>query len=90
MCSISKDIYDLGGSHLLNSKYNGSLQLLITSVYPQHNWLPWRFVNVPHKFWDDKNNQQKFMEWAGKQLNIKEMSDWYKVTQKVEISWKFR
>jgi hypothetical protein len=31
----------------------------------------------------DSNIQRKFMDWAAKQLEVKEMSDWYKVTNKV-------
>jgi hypothetical protein len=31
-------------------------------------------------------NQRKFMEWAGKQFNVKEMSDWYKITSNVRIA----
>jgi hypothetical protein len=31
-------------------------------------------------------NQRKFMDWAGNQLNIKEMSDWYNITTKVTVS----
>ena len=55
----------------------------LRSKYPDHDWLPWKFGNVPHHFWADLKNQRKFMDWAGKELNIKEMSDWYKIMYKV-------
>jgi hypothetical protein len=69
-----------GGSLLMNHK-NSRLQLL-QNAYPEYNWLPWKFDVLPHKFFDNVNNQRKFMEWAGKELKIKEMSDWYKITNK--------
>jgi hypothetical protein len=52
-------------------------------VYPEHEWLPWRFSKVPNGFWDDIKNQRDFLDWAGKQLNYKNKEDWYKVTKEV-------
>jgi hypothetical protein len=66
--------------HLLFRKYNESLPNLLKDVYPEYDWLPWKFEKVPLLFWDDIKNQQKFVKWAEKELKIKEMSDWYKVS----------
>jgi hypothetical protein len=77
-----KDFFDLGGNSLLK-KYNGSTSLLLSAIYPEYEWLPWKFDRCPVSFWDDVNNQRKFVDWAEKQLNIQEMSDWYKITAKV-------
>jgi hypothetical protein len=52
-------------------------------IYPDYNWLPWKFSTLPLKFWSDVKNQRKFLDWASTQLNIKDMSDWYKITKKV-------
>jgi hypothetical protein len=52
-------------------------------VYPEYNWLPWKFVKSPNNFWDNMQNQRKFMDWASKELKIAEKSDWYKVAEKV-------
>jgi hypothetical protein len=49
-------------------------------VYPDYNWLPWKFGKCPANYWDDVKNQRKFMDWAAKELNIKDMSDWYNVS----------
>jgi hypothetical protein len=56
---------------------------LLSTVYPEHVWLPWKFDKCPHSYWEDLNNQRKFLDWMGKQLNFKEFSDWYSVTYKV-------
>jgi hypothetical protein len=37
-------------------------------------------------YWEDVNNQKKFVNWAASQLHIKDMSDWYKITRKVRNS----
>jgi hypothetical protein len=65
------------------NKYNGSTSLLVSSVYPEYDWLPWKFTACPRNYWDNINKQRKFVDWASKQLKIEDMSDWYKVTQKV-------
>jgi hypothetical protein len=78
-----QDFAKIGGTSLLTGKYNNSPSLLLSTVYPEYDWLPWKFGRCPQHFWDDVNNQRKFMEWTTKELQIKEMSDWYKVTAKV-------
>ena len=72
----------MGGSNLV-LKYNCSAYHLLSAVFPEHEWLPWRFENCPEQYWGDVNNQRKFMDWAMQYLRIKEMSDWYYVSVKV-------
>jgi hypothetical protein len=76
-----KDLLDVGGRSVLQKHKESPLRLL-SSVYPEHEWLPWKF-NCPRNFWKDANNQRKFMDWAAKELKLKEMDDWYNVTEKV-------
>jgi hypothetical protein len=56
---------------------------MLSTLYPEYDWLPWKFAQSPKKFWDDISNQKRFLEWAGNQLGVKQYSDWYKVTPKV-------
>ena len=69
------------GSYLLLLKT--SYAQLLAEAYPEYDWLPWQFEKSPKRFWENPKNVRKFMDWAGKQLNVKEMSDWYNVTSKV-------
>jgi hypothetical protein len=73
---------EIGGSGLLK-KYNGSLPKLLSKVYPDYNWLPWKFGKCPHNYWDNIKNHKKFMDWAATQLNIKVNTDWYNVSSQV-------
>jgi hypothetical protein len=79
-----QELVDIGGlsPSQLRKKYSG-LDQLLSEAYPEYDWLPWKFSACPPKYWDDLKNQRKFMDWASKQLNITDMSDWYKVTDKV-------
>jgi hypothetical protein len=69
----------MGGHVLLMTKYNKSPSLLLAAVYPDYEWLPWKFARVSKSFWVDNKNKKKFFDWAGKQLGIKQYDDWYKV-----------
>jgi hypothetical protein len=68
----------------LIKKHNNSVLELLSSTYPEYDWLPWKFEKCPYNYFDDVKNQAKFIEWAAQQLNIKDMSDWYQV--KLEVT----
>jgi hypothetical protein len=63
--------------------YHNSLSKLLSTVYSEHEWLPWKFSKSSHHFWGDLENQRKFLDWVVKQLNYKEFQDWYQVSYKV-------
>ena len=63
--------------------YDGSTYKIISSLIPEPNWLPWKFHAVPRGYWDILENQRKFVEWLGKELNIKTQEEWYKVSSQV-------
>lgn len=77
-----KDYERLGGRSLL-AKYKESPSLLLSSVYKDYEWLPWKFTFPSKYFWKDSKNVRKFMEWAGNQLGITENKDWYNVSKQV-------
>jgi hypothetical protein len=76
------NLHEIGGGGLLN-KFKDNMPLLLDNFFPDYEWLPWKFRPCPKKYWSDVNNQKRFMDWAGKQLNVKEVSDWNKVSKKV-------
>ena len=56
---------------------------MISTIFHEKEWLPWKFETVPNGFWNDKNNQRNFLEWLGNELGFKNQDDWYKVTTTV-------
>ena len=64
------------------SKHNHSPLQLLSTVYPDYNWLPWKFANSPRNMWLDDDLKRKFIEWAGKELGVKELNDWHHIATK--------
>jgi hypothetical protein len=62
---------------------------MLSKLYPEYDWLPWKFEMTPKNYWSDVNNVKKFMDWAAKQLKIKEFSDWQNVKIKAFIDFLF-
>jgi hypothetical protein len=57
---------------------------MLSQLYPEYQWLPWRFTPVPLGFWDNVKNQRTVIEWLGKQLQFQNWEDWYQVsTQRI-------
>lgn len=84
--SISySDFATTGGSGLLDF-YGGSMSTTVTSVFKEYkDWMIWKFNVVPKAFWTDFSNQKKFMDWLGKELGFRAISDYYNI-RKVDIS----
>jgi hypothetical protein len=81
------DILDRGGGRLLDDYYNGSIARAICSIYPEFQWQPWRFTNVPSSFWRTLENQKIFMEWIEKKLEIKDPDGWIGVGTETLSQW---
>eukprot|EP01114_Cavostelium_apophysatum_P021760 TRINITY_DN7678_c1_g1_i3.p1 TRINITY_DN7678_c1_g1~~TRINITY_DN7678_c1_g1_i3.p1 ORF type:complete len:362 (-),score=85.74 TRINITY_DN7678_c1_g1_i3:265-1350(-) len=76
-----KDFVENGGQALLNNYYGGSVSKAITTLYPDHVWKLHRFENVPRNYWADPKNRRSFFEDIAKGCNVKERSDWYRVSK---------
>ncbi len=69
---------------------NGAIKLLarhrsfhgmFERLFPDHDWVPWRFRNVSHGYWSKLQNRQRYMRWLGKQLGYIKPEDWYQVSR---------
>ena len=78
---MNKDLVK-GGTKFLN-KYDNSPFILFQNVYPEYEWLPWRFSDMPKQYWSDSNTVRNYLIWVGKQLGIKEFQEWESVLHAV-------
>jgi hypothetical protein len=77
-----KDINNVGGGRLLSFVYNSSPSQLLSAVYPEYEWLPWKFAKCPGNIWSEDKNKRHFIEWAGKELGLNDVNEWHTVSTK--------
>jgi very-short-patch-repair endonuclease len=72
-------ICKLGGFSLCK---NLSLAYIL-NIYTKDKFIyyDWIFKCAPMGFWENKDNQIKYMEWLFNKLEYKKMEDWYKLTE---------
>ena len=56
-----------------------SLYSALKSIYPNYEWIPWKFHQTPKNYWLNIENQRKYFHWLSNQLNIKSNEDWYNI-----------
>lgn len=71
-----------GGDAMLQRSYDGSIAKALESIYPDHRWLQWKFVdNMPRGLWDNVQIQNDFVHHLARELKVNRMEDWYQVSQ---------
>jgi hypothetical protein len=60
--------------------HGDSVSKMVMSLFPSHDWQPWRFPHAPRSWWQSNENQLRFLEWAASQLGIQGMEGWYQVS----------
>lgn len=75
------DVNNFGGGMMLKTFYAGSVSKALEDLYPEHEWLTWKFNDpAPSKTWNNTQLQKEFMNYFAKELKMKKMEDWYAVT----------
>ncbi len=74
------DILSHGGGGLANVYWHGSPVCAVKECFPEYDWQEWLFIQVPAGFYDDLQNNRRYMAWLGTQLGFRKIDDWYRVT----------
>lgn len=53
---------------------------LLQTVYPEHNWVIWSFRIISKSQLTDKANRIDFIAWLGKELKIRSLDEWYRIS----------
>ena len=69
----------MGGAQLFVLN-NYSLPQVLSIVYPDYNWTLTKFRSSTK---GNSENWKELMDYFAKELNIKEMNDWYKIKAEV-------
>jgi hypothetical protein len=65
-----RQIYKSPCASLLHSQFRGSPCLMLQHVFPEYNWLPWKFNPVPDTFWEKGQNWRRYFDWIVKQHQL--------------------
>lgn len=55
---------------------------MLSSEFPNHEWIPWSFFRVPSNFWEPKSARRQFFDWLSARIGIQKPEDWYRVTRR--------
>jgi hypothetical protein len=67
------DVDKLHGAGLLH-QYGNSLVKALANVYPEYQWNEWKFTQVSKGYWDNIENQKKFMTSLSRELGVSRYS----------------
>ena len=68
---------------LTEDYYGGSPKSLICSIFPEYNWIPWKFWVHP-QYWNKKSNRLQFLEYLKNKYQIEENEEWFrKITGRI-------
>ena len=65
------------GQGLLTHHLSGSPMKLLQFLYPDYDWLFWKFVSSPNNAWDSIKNQRKYLLWL---INNEPIEILYKIS----------
>ena len=82
-CITQKIINNNYGCGLISNYYNGSSIQFVKAMFPDYEWLEWKFGFVSNGYWQDTNNHKLYADWLGKKLGYTEPEHWYCITQKI-------
>lgn len=74
----ASQLHEPGLSGLLTHHYHGSLCKALLHLYPEHEWMVWRFPQVPKGFWNERNEREMF-SWLGEELGVSGVEGWFSV-----------
>lgn len=77
-----KDIILYNGKTLIGC-YSNSVSTALQAVFPEHNWMVWRFKEPPKGYWEREKTAEEWTRittWLSEQLSLKLASDWSSVS----------
>jgi len=74
-----QQIIDKGGGGLVCTYYTGTLFEFLKNVYPEHNWIPWKFKRTSGGAWKDTETQKNALHEFEQKLNFVKPEHWYDI-----------
>jgi len=78
----SKHFTENGGESFLQ-RYNGCVYALLKEVFPEVEWLPWKFTVLPRSAVKDPDVLLRAVKFVERELKINSRNDWQRVSNSV-------
>eukprot|EP01126_Amoeba_proteus_P012248 TRINITY_DN15033_c0_g2_i2.p1 TRINITY_DN15033_c0_g2~~TRINITY_DN15033_c0_g2_i2.p1 ORF type:complete len:396 (+),score=70.34 TRINITY_DN15033_c0_g2_i2:1179-2366(+) len=75
----NKILLEYKGLSLLQ-KHRSHVYFVLQDVFPEFEWHPWKFVQIPKFLWVEKKYILMFLTYMSRCLGLLHMEDWYGVT----------
>jgi len=75
-----KEFKKKGGYGLLQRDYNSSVIRFVKKIFPEYEWLEWKFTQTSKKYFDDPKNRKIFAVWLGRKLGYTRIEHWYQIS----------
>lgn len=70
----------LGLAGLLTQNYKSSQYAMLLKVYPEYDWLPWKFPKLPSNTGRDPKIIEKALKFVEKECKMTKPEDWYQIS----------
>jgi hypothetical protein len=77
---ITLQDFKRNGAAFLVNVHQGSFINLLQSVYPKHDWKPWKFDIVPRGFWSSSQHRRNFVDDFARTIGVSNLDQWYSLT----------
>ena len=68
---ISQELILKIGVGMLYLNYSSCPQEFVKDVFPDYEWLPWKFSQVPNGYWEELDNRIYYAKWLGEKLGFR-------------------
>lgn len=67
---------------LLNARYKGSHYFMLKAVYPEHDWVPWKFKTLPQHVGLDPDVLAQAITFVETEKKVLRPQDWYSISNR--------
>ena len=64
-------------------KYFTGTHEAIRAIFPEYNFLEWKFKNISDGYFNKTENKILYLKWVGNKYNLKTLEDWYKIKKEM-------
>jgi hypothetical protein len=57
--------------------YHGSPYKALSEIYPDYDWLPWKFEKLSTGYFNRIENRYRYIQWLSQELLIRYPEQWY-------------